>query len=172
MIIREATLSDAEGIAKVHVDCWRTTYKSIISDDILKNLSYEQRTNLWINNITREDNYIFVVENEDGKIIGFTDGGSEKSGEYPGYDGDVTSIYILEEYQGQGIGKKLLNRLFEEFESLDLHSAIVKVLEKNGSYRFYEAMGAERVVDNKFVQIGSDRLKLLVYGWRNLYMNA
>nr|GGG71959.1 acetyltransferase [Virgibacillus oceani] len=167
MIIREATLSDAEGVAKVHVDCWRTTYKDIISDDFLDNLSYEQRTKLWISNISRDDNYIFIVEIE-GKIIGFADGGSEKSGKYPDYDGDVTSIYILEEYQGHGIGKKLLTRLFDKFKTLKLGSSIVKVLEENGSCRFYEAMGAELIDSSKFVQIGNDKLKLLVYGWRDL----
>ena len=40
MIIRKATVADAEGVAKVHVDCWRTTYKSIISEKLLTNLSY------------------------------------------------------------------------------------------------------------------------------------
>jgi len=46
MIIRKAKLDDATGIAKVHVDSWRTTYKGIIPDDFLNNLSYEQRTEL------------------------------------------------------------------------------------------------------------------------------
>lgn len=47
VIIREAELVDAPGIAKVHVDSWRTTYKNIMSDDFLSHLSYEQRTKLW-----------------------------------------------------------------------------------------------------------------------------
>lgn len=51
MKIREAIVSDAKGIAKVHVDSWRTTYKGIIPDDFLNNLSYEQRTKLWEENI-------------------------------------------------------------------------------------------------------------------------
>ncbi|WP_306428702.1 hypothetical protein [Robertmurraya siralis] len=45
MIIREATLSDAEGIAKVHVDSWRTTYKGIVSDVFLEQLSYKKELN-------------------------------------------------------------------------------------------------------------------------------
>lgn len=51
MIIRKASLIDAEGIAKVHVDSWRTTYENIIPKDYLDNLSYNQRTDLWKNNI-------------------------------------------------------------------------------------------------------------------------
>ncbi|QNU39537.1 GNAT family N-acetyltransferase [Geobacillus sp. 44B] len=168
MIIREAALSDAEGIAKVHVDCWRTTYKNIISDDFLNKLSYEQRTKLWVQNISREDNYVYVAENEEGQIIGFTDGGKEKSGKYPGYDGDVTSIYILKEYQGLGIGRKLLRQLFKKFISLNIHSSIVWVLKDNNSRFFYERLGAKIVVDNEFIKIGNDNLKLIAYGWESI----
>ena len=53
MIIREANLDDAKGIAKVHVDSWRTTYKNIIPDEYLNNLSYEKREQLWTNNIPK-----------------------------------------------------------------------------------------------------------------------
>lgn len=45
-MIRIATIADAPAIAKVHVD-WRTTYKGIVSDDVLANLSYSQREEKW-----------------------------------------------------------------------------------------------------------------------------
>lgn len=45
MQIRKATINDAEGIAKVHVDSWRTTYKGIIPDEFLYNLSYKKELN-------------------------------------------------------------------------------------------------------------------------------
>ncbi len=73
MTIRMATIEDAKGIAKVHVDSWRTTYKGIIPEDFLNNLSYEKRTELWIRNISRTDNYVIVAENPEGEIIGFAD---------------------------------------------------------------------------------------------------
>lgn len=46
MNIRKANRDDAPGIAKVHVDSWRTTYKGIIPQSFLDELSYEQRTKL------------------------------------------------------------------------------------------------------------------------------
>ncbi|QED46187.1 GNAT family N-acetyltransferase [Cytobacillus dafuensis] len=167
MLIRKAGITDAEGIATVHVDCWRTTYKDIISEEFLRNLSYDQRTKLWTNNISREDSSVFVAEDEKGKIIGFTSGSGVKPREYQEFDGDVTSIYILEKCQGQGIGRELLSRLFEEFRSLGFRSSIVKVLEENNSRRFYEAMGA-RLVESTMVKIADDQLTLLVYGWEDI----
>lgn len=47
MNFREANIGDAPGIAKVHVDSWRSTYKGIIPQSFLDGLSYEQRTKLW-----------------------------------------------------------------------------------------------------------------------------
>lgn len=73
MNIRKARLKDAEGIARVHVDSWRTTYKGIIPDDYLNSLSYEQRTELWKNNIGKKGNYVLVAENTEEQVIGFTD---------------------------------------------------------------------------------------------------
>lgn len=66
MKIRKANSVDATSIAKVHVDSWRTTYKGIIPDEFLNNLSYEQRTELWKENLARVDNYIVVAENNEG----------------------------------------------------------------------------------------------------------
>lgn len=73
MIIRKAKLDDATGIAKVHVDSWKSTYKGIIPDDFLNNLSYERRTELWKKNIAKEDNHVVVAENNEGQIVGFAD---------------------------------------------------------------------------------------------------
>jgi hypothetical protein len=43
LVIREAAPADAPGIARVHVDTWRTTYQGIVPDQFLARLSYEAR---------------------------------------------------------------------------------------------------------------------------------
>ena len=43
MFIRKANIEDAMGIAKVHVDSWRTTYKGIVPEVFLENLSYDEK---------------------------------------------------------------------------------------------------------------------------------
>ncbi|WP_259343698.1 hypothetical protein [Oceanobacillus picturae] len=51
MRIRIAKPGDAAGIAKVHVDAWRTTYDGILPQEFLNRLDYGNRTNLWIENL-------------------------------------------------------------------------------------------------------------------------
>ncbi|GGE63946.1 GNAT family N-acetyltransferase [Priestia taiwanensis] len=166
MNIRKAQVEDAAGIARVHVDCWRTTYKDIIPEDFLCNLSYENRTKLWLHNIQREDNYLFVAENEDGEIIGFADGGKRETNTVEN-SGDLTSIYIFESYQKQGIGKKLCQPLFQVFRDLGYTTIFVEVLEDNKSKYFYEALGAKLCKDEEIVY-GGKMLNLLTYEWGDI----
>lgn len=166
MNIRRATISDAEGIAKVHVDSWRTTYKNIIPDSFLAKLSYEQRTEVWKRNIAQKGNYVFVVESPTGEIVGFADCGKRKENLIPN-SGDLTSIYLLEQYQGQGIGKKLMKQLFLQFQELGYDTVFVEVLEDNKTRYFYEAFGA-KFLKSETIKMGGKELELLIYQWEGL----
>jgi L-amino acid N-acyltransferase YncA len=166
IIIRKANISDAKGIAKVHVDCWRTTYKNIIPDDFLDRLSYDQRTELWIKNISKDGNHVFVAENNDGQIVGFADGGKRETNRVEN-SGDLTSIYILEEFQGMGIVKKLIKQLFSKFDELGFNTIFVEILEYNKSRFFYEAFGAQLLKSEK-IKIAGVELNFLVYEWKDI----
>ncbi|MDM5360462.1 ribosomal protein S18 acetylase RimI-like enzyme [Peribacillus sp. B2I2] len=166
MLVREATLADAEGIAIVHVDCWRTTYENIIPSDFLDNLSYEKRKDLWIKNISSDGNHIYVAENNEGKIVGFISGGKRETNKAED-SGDLTAIYILENFQRMGIGKKLIKELFFKFEDLGFKTIYVEVLEDNKSRYFYEAFGAELLKTEK-IKIAGAEINLLVYEWKDI----
>ena len=47
MIIREPSKDDARGLAEVHVRSWQAAYKGQLPDDILDNLSVDQREQQW-----------------------------------------------------------------------------------------------------------------------------
>ncbi|MEK4485613.1 GNAT family N-acetyltransferase [Psychrobacillus sp. FSL H8-0484] len=165
MKVREAKLSDANGIALVHVDSWRTTYRSILPDEYLMNLSYKRRKQLWETNIPKGN--VFVAENDEGKIVGFASGGKERSGKYKEYEGELSSIYILEEYQGQGIGRLLVKSVIKEIQNSGINTMLVLVLEENNSRRFYEAIGGKQI-NKVVVEIAGKKINELVYGWDNI----
>ncbi|QKE72032.1 GNAT family N-acetyltransferase [Arthrobacter citreus] len=166
MNIRNAALTDASGIAKVHVDSWKTTYKNIMPDDFLQKLSYDQRTDSWNKNLSEEGTYVFVAENNEGEIIGFATCGKREENKIDS-SGDLTSIYLLEEYQGNGIGKKLMEQLFNQFEKLGINRVFVEVLEDNKTRFFYEYYGAKLLKSEK-IKIAGAELNLLVYEWNNI----
>jgi len=166
MHIRKATLQDAEAIARVHVDSWKTTYKGIIPDDFLNNLSYTQRSDLWTQAIPQQDHYIMVAETSEGQIVGFADGWKKETNTVA-HSGDLTSIYILEAYQGNGIGKQLLQSLFKIFKQLGWQKIFVEVLEDNKTCDWYKYYGAT-LFKTVVIQIDGVLLNERIYEWNNI----
>lgn len=163
--IRKASLSDTKGIARVHVESWKTTYTNIVSDEYLNKLTSESREQIWINSIPNGG--VYVAETNGGKIVGFSSGGKERSGNYDGFDGEIYAIYILKEYQGQGVGKALIQPIIDELIGMGLNTMLVLVLKDNASCLFYEALGGKKV-DEFEVEIAGKKLTEVVYGWENV----
>jgi ribosomal protein S18 acetylase RimI-like enzyme len=165
MKIREATISDAYGIAKVQVDTWRTTYVNIVPDDYLANMSYDKRKDIWANIIQTKN--VYVAENDAGEIVGFASGGKAINGEYENYPGELTAIYILQEYQGRGIGRLLVKEVTRTIEKLGYQSMIIFVLKDNQAKYFYESLGG-KAIDEVEITIGDKPLKEIVYAWDDI----
>jgi ribosomal protein S18 acetylase RimI-like enzyme len=165
MNIRKAVLSDVDGIAKVQVACWKSTYAGIIPDEYIKKQTYEKRVELWKRVIPNGN--VFVAEDEKGQIIGFADGGRERTGNYEEYKGEMYSLYILKSYQGRGIGKRLIKEVARALVKQDFHSMLVWVLKDNTSCHFYEKMGGQ-VVDRITIDFSGKGLVELAYGWKDI----
>ena len=164
--IRVAGINDVNGIAQVHVDSWRSTYKGIISEEYLSNLSIEHRERNWIwtfNNL-KSDEVIFVAEN-DGRIIEFY-GGKSRAQNYH-YDAELYAIYVLKEFQGQGIGRELIRALLSHLRTNNYKSLMVWVLEQNPSTAFYKRIGG-RSFNQQEIQIGEETLMEIAFGWSHL----
>lgn len=169
MIVRPAKIADAPAIARVNVDTWRTAYRTIVPADYLANFSYEKRESSWLEIISTAENnahFVYVAENKSGKIVGFAAGGRERMGKYM-YQGELFAIYILEDYQRQGIGRKLVGCVAEKLADLDLNSLLVWVLGDNSACRFYEVLGGEKVDELQTSRAGV-RLKEIAYGWTDI----
>lgn len=166
MIVRAATIDDAPAIARVNVDTWRTAYRHIIPADFLANLSYETVESNWRELLLNaKDNGVFacVAESETGKIVGFAAGCPERTGNYD-FRGELSAIYILEAYQRQGIGRKLVREVAAKLAEFKLNSMLLWVLADNSACKFYEALGGEKVDDRETVRAGV-LLKEIAYGW-------
>ncbi|NJL49553.1 MAG: GNAT family N-acetyltransferase [Leptolyngbyaceae cyanobacterium SM2_5_2] len=168
MRIREATHNDVPAIAKVHVDTWRTTYRGTVPDEHLANLSYERRANGWYQILSRapeDGNFTFVAEGEPGGIVGFANGGMERTGDSV-YKGELTAIYIQKAHQGKGIGRCLVRSVAARLGQLGIDSMLVWVLVDNPACQFYAALGGKRVYE-KELNIGGKPLIEVAYGWLN-----
>ncbi|MCZ2259539.1 GNAT family N-acetyltransferase [Sporosarcina sp. G11-34] len=165
MLIRRADIEDALGIAKVHVDSWRTTYKGIVPETFLESLSYDEKEQMWKKGTTV--NYVHIAENENGQVIGFSAGGKERTGKYEMYTGELYAIYLLEGYQGKGIGRLLVQPVVDDLKYKKLDSMLIWALEDNPACRFYEALGGKKI-DTEEIEIAGKKLKEIAYGWDDI----
>ena len=168
MLIREATHIDIPALSKVHVDTWKTTYKDIIPDEYLANLSYERREKGWhqvFKMTPKGNNFTYVAEDKSGEIVGFANGGLERTCDQL-YKGELTAIYIRQSSQRNGIGRNLVQVVVERLAQLDIYSMLVWVLVDNPACQFYAALGGELVYE-KELTIGGKSLIEVAYGWTN-----
>lgn len=167
--IRKATIQDAFSLAKVHVDAWRSAYKQIIPQSYLDQLSYDERHAMWIDILSKKNTLSIqlVAVDKENNIVGFVAGGEAREPEF-GYDAELYAIYLLPEYQGQGIGKKLILHLTEWLIQNGYHKLYLWVLEKNKTRYFYEQLGGKTLEYSKTVTFGDQQFIEVTYGWNDL----
>lgn len=168
MMIRQATLEDAAGIARVHVDTWRTTYRGIVPEEYLANMSYEESEKRWAGRLSDSEakTCIYVADDEEGHIVGFVCGGPDRDND-PVYKSELYAIYILEGYHGHGLGRRLTLALVDALLQLGLDSMILWVFAVNPARRFYEALGGQLVKSNKF-EINGVPIDEVAYAWPDI----
>lgn len=169
MRIREAVPADAASMARVHVDSWRETYPGIVPAEYLASLSYQKRESVWTDILSAERpaECNFVAETDDGEMVGFAGGGPEREGSRT-FRGELYAIYVLEEHQRAGLGRRLVSAVVRRLLSDGLNSMLVWVLEGNRpACRFYEALGGT-IVDRTTVTMGGAELPELAYGWNDI----
>jgi ribosomal protein S18 acetylase RimI-like enzyme len=172
VLIRPATAADAPAIARVHVAAWQTTYRGLLPADFLAGLSVAERTARWARRLSQESQPggVFVAETADGQIVGFVAGGAPQD-DHPlrqVYRGELHAIYLLADYQRQGIGRRLVRALAAAFQTAGLDSFFAWVLAENHpARRFYAALGGQ-VVGERPITIAGLTLPEVAYGWIDL----
>ena len=166
--IRTAAADDAEGIARVHVASWRSTYRGLLPDDVLERLSVEQRKHHWHDVLNGQSNarVVLVTSAENGQIVGFASGGTQRD-EALDFDGELYAIYLLEEFQRQGIGRALIINFAEQLAKTGYKKMQVWVMEGNAAQDFYKSMGGEYIT-SKTVNIGGTDVVERAYGWQSI----
>ena len=167
MLIRPATLDDAQAVAHVHVEAWRTAYRGILPDAYLDGLSVEARSDMWQVTLAKDaPNEIAFVAEVDGRVVGFASGGPERKGD-PDFTGELYAIYMLDEHRGRGIGSALFKSVVEQLLALGVNSMKVWVLRDNLYRGFYERHGGV-LVGQETIRIADLDLIEVAYGWSQL----
>ena len=163
MNIRAAEPGDAAGIARVHVDSWRTTYPGILPAAVLKSLSYQRRETAWTEILARQEGVNLVAQAPSGQIVGFASAGPNREDD-PRFAGELYAIYLLSSAQGKGLGRLLTQAAVSWLANHRIHSMLVWVAAANPSRRFYESLGGQ-YLRSKIATVAGIEIEEACYGW-------
>lgn len=174
--IRQAVESDAQAIARVLVDSWRTTYAGIVPAAHLAGLDYDQRAARWRNLIADRRQITYVALDRKDRAVGFVSGGPERTGRSvdpsvgdgdPSHGGELYAIYLLRSGQRQGLGRRLVGTLCAWFLRQGAQAMLTWVLAENPARRFYAALGGTEL-RRQTITIGGKELVEIAYGWNDI----
>jgi ribosomal protein S18 acetylase RimI-like enzyme len=166
-VYRRAALEDADAIAHVHCESWRTTYTGLIPQHVIESWAdIGKRIDGW-RAIVRERPETLWLAELNGNVVGFADGGKAREPN-DGCDGQLFGIYLLASAQRRGIGRQLVAKVFADLQAKNYASARVEVLKGNApAIAFYQLLGATFVREAPFEMMG-ESLTEWVYVWRVL----
>ncbi len=154
IVYRKATIEDCYSIAELKGIVWNTTYKGIYPDEKLMNYDVNKNEQIMRNIVDNPKIEIYVATTDD-KIVGFMTCGKPYK-PFMHYEQEVGLLYILREYQKQGIGKCFFEIAQKQVKEAGYNEFVVAVNSQNtNAIQFYLAMGGKIVLaEEKQLRIG------------------
>jgi len=145
---RKATTEDCYSIAELKGIVWNTTYKDIYSEERLNGYDVKKNEQIMKNIVNNSEIEIYVATVDD-RIVGFmTCGKPYKS--FKHYEQEVGLLYILKEYQKQGIGKGFFDIARKQVKEAGYNKFMVAVNSQNvNAIQFYLAMGGKVILSEE-----------------------
>lgn len=151
MQIRSASFEDCRDLSILKRRIWETTYKGIYPNEKLIKYDIGFNENKFKAMIKEQLQRLFVVL-DDSRIIGYMSCG-EIMRPFNEYTHDIGLLYLLEEYQGKGIGYRLFQFATNELKNQGVTEFIVSCNKYNlPAQKFYKKVGGHIIKvdeDNK-----------------------
>jgi GNAT superfamily N-acetyltransferase len=157
IVFRNAVAADIPALAALHVTLWNATYDTSRGPDV------QTRVSQWTGIFAKEKrrDFVLVLADRDGQLIGFT-WGLPYDGQFAReFDGELSKIYLRWEYHGLGLGRRMMAASAQRFLNRGMESFLLFAELSNPTSGFYERMGGARLLDARGRFTGA-------YGWRDM----
>ena len=162
--IRKAIPEDAEKIIDINIAVWNTTYKGLIPQDIIDKLQLKDDARVEKQKkriMNKKHIYVALVDDE---IVGFNSFGKTKDENF-GNAGQIYASYILDGYQGLGLGRKLAVACMKELLENGYSTLVTKCLVGNPANIFHKSIGGVFAGQSIFEPLG------IYVGKENIYFH-
>ena len=138
--IKKAGSDDIPLIRELTFRVWPQTYASILSQeqiDYMLEMMYSESS---LQKQIAEDGCQFIIVYENGNPVGFASYHEVEPRRWK-----LNKIYILQNQQGKGTGKHVINYIIDEIKKQNATSLFLQVNQHNNAKTFYERLGFNEV---------------------------
>lgn len=152
---------DREGRAFVHYRAWQETYPGLMPDSVLSAHTLERCLERANDRRSNSANTLVALDRENGdRVVGF---GMlyHRARDFVSVPeaGEIGALYVLKDFQGQGIGRKLVERCLARLPRPRVALFVLKGNDK--AVGFYEHMGF-RLTGHALTQDGMTELEMVL----------
>ena len=170
--VRRAELTDATAIGAVHVAAWRSAYPGILPDAYLASLNPMRQARYYEAAIAAGAAVMVAApEAAPPRLVGFATAGRPRP--RPGLaqlaEGEIETLYVLDDWRDQGLGRLLLRAAATELADRGCRSAYLWVLRDNPSRFFYAHLGGAQVASST-TRVGGVAVPQIAYAWDPITM--
>ncbi|QYK53212.1 MAG: GNAT family N-acetyltransferase [Fimbriimonadaceae bacterium] len=166
MLIRLAIDSDAVPLAQVKIQSWRKGYANIISAEHLSSLSIEVEAEKFRTRIEQGDH--LLVADSNSKVVAYSLWMPYPFNEDWPHKNMLASLYVLPEYEGQGIATSLIRENAAHSLSQGFSGMMIGVFAENARAKsLYIHLGAEFFCSGTF-EVGGIPYPDEIYAFNDL----
>jgi ribosomal protein S18 acetylase RimI-like enzyme len=134
--IKIATAEDIPLIRELTFRVWPQTYQGILTPE---QIDYMLEMMYSVDSLQQQINVQgchFIIAYEDGNPVGFASYNEEESKRWK-----LNKIYILQNQQGKGTGRFVIDHIIEQIKKQNASSLFLQVNKDNNAKVFYERLG-------------------------------
>lgn len=137
---------DCEMLANLKLAVWKSTYSHIYPKDKFKNFDIKEQTEKFKKYICDSSEFFIVAKDKNiNKIVGYCYAGYSAKNFQKGTP-EIILLYVLKEYQHQGIGREFVARCEHYFKSKGYRNYIISCNKYNyPAQGFYERIGGKKI---------------------------
>lgn len=140
--IRPAREADMGAVGRLYTDSWQRTYRGLIPDWVLDEMTPEKSRDKWTRYREQKENGLFVLE-RDGAVAGLV-----ACRPFPERENSalLDSLHVAPEAQGGGWGRRLIARAARWARENGFRELVIYVVQGNRrAERLYRGMGAREL---------------------------
>lgn len=173
-VIRDASYFDSDAIAAANVAAWRSAYRGVMPETVLKEFTLERFEARWEEvflNPPAPGVSTLVAHNAQFGVMGYLRAGPTAErpdgGDDP-FSHEIYAVNIAPRFKRLGAGRALLRAGLRRLLDDGAQACFGWVLNANPAARFFLKAQGGAPVDNDYEKIGPLRFPKTAYGWPDL----